>query len=394
MMFILWLLIGAALALSLRRARADADPDADAGSVLDREECLRDLQDTSAVARVMRKAARGEDVTIALIGGSITMGTVSVGADDARYPARESYSAYFFRWWREQFPETHFQFINAGIGGTDSYLGVHRVERDVLCHRPDLVLIEFSVNDDARADMTPLSYHSLVRRVLECESRPAVMLLFMAQSSGETAANVHRRIGEAYRLPMVSIDKVFARLIGRGTAAKALSGDVVHPSAYGHAVVGALLRRCLDMIRESGQRESLPRAECPIPDLYQKPALLCGSDRFDFDPGSFMPGSGSDFYPHGWTHEKAGGPFACRLTFRRLGILWLRTIDGTCGQCKVSVDGEEAAELDGDFPNGWGNAITAQEVYAGDEAKEHTASLSVPPQEKERWILLGFLVSV
>ena len=38
-------------------------------------------------------------------------------------------------------------FINVGIGATDSYLGVHRVTADVLDKEPNLVLVEFAVND-------------------------------------------------------------------------------------------------------------------------------------------------------------------------------------------------------------------------------------------------------
>lgn len=49
---------------------------------------------------------------------------------------------------KDTFPEDDFEFVNAGIGGTDSYLGVHRVNKGVLEYEPDLVLVEFSVNDE------------------------------------------------------------------------------------------------------------------------------------------------------------------------------------------------------------------------------------------------------
>jgi lysophospholipase L1-like esterase len=41
--------------------------------------------------------------------------------------------------------------VNAGIGDTDSQYGALRVQRDVLSYNPDLVVVEFAVNDNAGA---------------------------------------------------------------------------------------------------------------------------------------------------------------------------------------------------------------------------------------------------
>ncbi len=37
--------------------------------------------------------------------------------------------------------------INAGIGGVTAKMSVQRIERDVLCHHPDLVIVCFGLND-------------------------------------------------------------------------------------------------------------------------------------------------------------------------------------------------------------------------------------------------------
>ena len=103
--------------------------------------------DNSALAAVMKKAEAGEPVTIACIGGSITQGSISSGPLDSEIKTRACYADIFFAWWKETFPSTEVTVINAGIGGTDSYLGVHRVQEDVLDYHPDLVLVEYSVND-------------------------------------------------------------------------------------------------------------------------------------------------------------------------------------------------------------------------------------------------------
>jgi lysophospholipase L1-like esterase len=48
---------------------------------------------------------------------------------------------------RTLFPQLTVTEIVAGLPGTGSNLGACRLERDVLRHRPDLLFVEFAVND-------------------------------------------------------------------------------------------------------------------------------------------------------------------------------------------------------------------------------------------------------
>ncbi|MBE5877748.1 MAG: SGNH/GDSL hydrolase family protein [Lachnospiraceae bacterium] len=80
--------------------------------------------DLTRLAKAMRKAEAGEEVTIGVIGGSITEGYTS-----SAY--KNCYASHFQSWWQERFPEAKINFINAGVAGTSSYLGVHRVQEDL-----------------------------------------------------------------------------------------------------------------------------------------------------------------------------------------------------------------------------------------------------------------------
>ena len=129
--------------------------------------------DNTALAAVMKKAENGEPVTIAVLGGSITQGTISSGAKDNQLKTKNCYAEIFFAWWRETFPNSKVTVVNAGIGATDSYLGVHRVQEDVLDFHPDVVLIEYSVND-AGTNTYKNTYDNLVYKVASSEDAPAV----------------------------------------------------------------------------------------------------------------------------------------------------------------------------------------------------------------------------
>ena len=350
-------------------------------------------RDESALADVMRRAEAGKDITVALIGGSITMGTVSEGSRDESFPERRPYARIFMEWWEKRFPRAHIAFVNAGIGGTDSYLGVHRAGEDVLDKNPDAVLVEYSVNDEP-TEFYRESYDCLLKRLLSAPSHPAVMLLFMGQTSRATARDVHAAVGRAYRLPMVSCTDVFNAMMDGGVfSAGELSGDVVHPSALGHAVTGEVLWRFLNGVY--ARRNSAGAAGRPViagKDKYSGAAVLTGASIVPWDMGSFVPGSENEFFRRGWTCPAGGEGISFRTAFSNLGILYLKTVDGLGGRADVLVDGRRVCSLDADFTGGWGNAITAAEVFAGGADGEHTVTLR-PTEDGRKFVLLGLMVS-
>ena len=79
------------------------------------------------------KAAAGGSYKVAYLGGSIT--------EQNGWRVRSL--AYFNR----KYPNCKFTEINAAIGGTGSDLGVLRIDHDVFPGKPDLLFVEFAVND-------------------------------------------------------------------------------------------------------------------------------------------------------------------------------------------------------------------------------------------------------
>lgn len=79
----------------------------------------------------------GAEIRIAYFGGSIT----------AQNGWRPKTLAYF----QKTYPGAKFSEINAAIGGTGSDLGVFRLKQDVLDKKPDLMFVEFAVNDGGAA---------------------------------------------------------------------------------------------------------------------------------------------------------------------------------------------------------------------------------------------------
>lgn len=339
--------------------------------------------DDRALGAVMRKAEANEEVTIVCIGGSITQGTISGGDKDnellksGEIPAKAAYAEIFFKWWQEKFPETSFRFINAGIGGTDSYLGVHRLQEDVLEYQPDLVLVEFSVND-GNDIFHKTTYDNLIYHLLNDGCSPAVMLLFMSQTNGASAQGNHALVGYHYSVPMVSYANVTADMIKTGRFSdKELSGDQVHPSALGHAVTGEILWNYLNSVYEDLSELEAPEtgAETALTRvIYENARILDSDDIMPDETGDFTETEVCTEFPDGWSCDGEGG-IRFTASFSRLGILYYATTDGKGGQFDVLVDGEHVRTINGDFSGGWGNAIMTAEVYSADETAVHTVQI-------------------
>ncbi len=83
------------------------------------------------------KIKAGKPITVGYLGGSIT-------------EAGNGWREQSLTWLQKTYPQAKFREINAGIGGTGSDLGVFRVQTQVLDQKPDLVFVEFAVNDTGK----------------------------------------------------------------------------------------------------------------------------------------------------------------------------------------------------------------------------------------------------
>lgn len=341
---------------------------------------------TSRLAAAMEKAKKGESITVATIGGSITQGTAASSTDSC-------YASRFFSWWQEKFPECEVNTVNAGIGGTDSYLGVHRADEQLLSYAPDVVIIEFSVND-TDAVMNKYSYDSLVRKVLSAENEPAVILLFTTQENGTSLQDVHREIGAAYDLPMISYREAVYPEVAAGTINwKDISPDNIHPNDIGHGIIGQLLSRYLDGVYDSDTASLAAEvtafdAEGYTNDYYRN-AKLVNASQTEYTADGFEVGQNKVYsqFPENWISE-GGGTLSFDVECQNIGILYLKTTDGKSGTYEVYVDGERKGKLEGDFSGGWGNYAFPKQVLLAKDTEKHTVEIKPADGSEDKGITI------
>lgn len=121
--------------------------------------------ESGSMAGFCKRAEAGERLTVAFHGGSLTWGANSTD------PNRKSWRALIGQKLVTRYPKAHFTFVDASIGGTDSQLGIFRLDRDVLAYNPDLLFVEWCCNDGINVanDNRSCSYEGIVRRYLRAK---------------------------------------------------------------------------------------------------------------------------------------------------------------------------------------------------------------------------------
>ncbi len=328
--------------------------------------------DLSRIAAAMRKAENGEKVTIGVIGGSITQGSSASNQNNC-------YASLLQKWWEDTFPDAEIEFINAGVGGTSSYLGVHRAETDLLAYEPDFVVVEFSVNDGNNI-FYKKSYDNLVRRILKEENAPAVLLLFMTMEDGTSAQENDSLIGFRYGIPMISYGNAVLPEIEAGAFAwKDISPDNIHPNDRGHAITGELLSVYLTDIYnrlDTIEREAAPFDEPAVTkEVYLDAALLNSEAIVPREWGSFEVQDINARFPSNWYTKTGEEGIVFSVEAANIGIMYQKITNGTGGEFEVYIDGAYVMTLDSDFTGGWGDYGETVEIYVCEEKAVHTVEI-------------------
>jgi hypothetical protein len=125
-------------------------------------------------------------------------------------PQKTSYRALVSQKFQEYYPKAHFNFVDASIGGTGAQLGAFRLDRDVLAYEPDLLFLDFTLNDNAYriTSDTLAAQEAIIRRTIEQADCP-VMQLFLAAKAYVTDEHLekmqrrtaHMELAQAYKVP-------------------------------------------------------------------------------------------------------------------------------------------------------------------------------------------------
>lgn len=190
------------------------------------------------------KLAQGEPMTWVALGDSITAGV----------NAPSSWAVLLEGKLRSAYPTARLSLVNAGVPGDTAEEGLARLARDVLARTPSAVFIEFGWNDlknGIPAERFEGALREMVGR-LRAPGGPALFLMTTTQVDVPLAnrkVKAHnraiRRVAEENDLGLIDLHLHFEAAIREGSASlkELMSGDHIHPSEKGQALIARAVAR-------------------------------------------------------------------------------------------------------------------------------------------------------
>ncbi len=223
---------------------------------------------------------------------------------------------------QQRFPETKFEFINAGIPSLGSTPGAFRLQRDCLSNGPvDLLFAEAAVNDDTNGfsgTEQVRGMEGIVRHALLSNPMIDIVLLHFADpgkvqeiQSGKTPEVIanHEKVAEHYQLPSIDLAKEVTERIEAGEFTWAKDFKDLHPSPFGHALYADSVKRLFNAAwRGSSPDPAVSTAAKSTERELPEPLDLASYDRGQLVSPNAALENGNTKILEGWRIEPAWKP--------------------------------------------------------------------------------------
>ncbi|MHB8117821.1 MAG: SGNH/GDSL hydrolase family protein [Methanothrix sp.] len=195
------------------------------------------------VEKTRRDLESGCNVTIVAFGDSITAG----------YAVRRGFPSFWKQMLAEKYPEASVEMINSGISGDTSMDGLARLDWATLSYEPDLVTINFGINDCVLGlglEEFEMNFVEMVRRI---RAGPNSEILLLASQPLETPPydrlvqdyyHAVERVAKEMDVGFVDVYGAWMRHVHAGTPLRSLIlSGLDHPNEAGYRIIAEELMR-------------------------------------------------------------------------------------------------------------------------------------------------------
>ena len=250
------------------------------------------------------KLTQDKSLRILYYGGSVTAGTGATNMNVYSWRAKTT------KWFRESFPDAEITEINKTIGETGTFLGVYRLGPDLIEQNPDLVFIEYAINDTYggfNKATAQRQFETIVRETRLAHPECDIVCVISIDTTRAqhkdffypTAAG-HAEICEAYDIPLVYVGRALTDTIDPEDY-NAMSQvwlkyftDIVHPTNAGYAFYFDVMKEYLENALVKNVPENTIVAHT-VPEV-QSDYLMNGNVKVEFATEELLRGN------DGWTY--------------------------------------------------------------------------------------------
>ena len=188
---------------------------------------------------VTHRLEAGQPVTIVCFGDSVTGVYYHSGS-------RRAWCDVLGLTLERLYPRAQIEMINAGVSGNTTGQGMERMERDVLSHHPQLVVVMFGLNDVARGH-GPEEFRAHLEEIIRRSRGAGAEVVLMTPNSvypNDPArpvlkvadyAEVIRQVGQTEQVPVADCYRAFEAIHAVDQRSwEHLMSETIHPNMRGH----------------------------------------------------------------------------------------------------------------------------------------------------------------
>lgn len=302
---------------------------------------IKHMGNTYRLTQKLAAAEQGQHLTVAYLGGSITEG--------------KNYTTPFSNYLKNTFAKGGFTEINAGLSGTSSVVGLVRSEAQIVAKKPDIIFMEFSVNDHEDI-LYKKCFESCIKKFLDMPNAPAVGIIITRAKGGFSSQSQMYPIGKNFDIPVISMDDALTKAFNSGFLN---TGDYYTDEYHPHQKGGQLVADCMAYyVRQALKTKNSSSSYTP-PTSYVYGAEYSSCVNVDpknlnnFSAGSWTSGSGYGSSGLTYSYNLNGwNPMKFKTQGKGLIIVFKANSSGM-GSIDVTVNGK-TTKISGNKLYTWG----------------------------------------
>jgi len=173
----------------------------------------------------------------------------SVPAGYYKAPIVKPFGAYplmLLKQLKELYPYAVINIINTSIGGENAVSGANRFDSDVLVHKPDVLFIDYSLNDrgvglekskEAWSSMISKALDKNIKVILLTPSPDTRKDILEPNNILEQHANQVRSLAKENGIGLIDSYELFKNKVLAGDSLSIYMSSVVHPNEKGHQLI-------------------------------------------------------------------------------------------------------------------------------------------------------------